>query len=279
MEYGDGGESAEEAAPVDSGTPAALHGAMIGATAASGARRLGRLLLDAVLPARCLGCGAVVSAPGALCAGCWAGLRFLGPPHCACCGYPFAFAPGEGDALCGGCLRARPAFRQARAVLAYDAASRGMLLAFKHGDRTDAAPAFGAWLARAGAPLLAEAELVVPVPLHWSRLFSRRYNQSALLALAVGRLAGLPVAPDLIVRRRRTRSQGGLGRAGRRRNVQGAFAVPRRRRARLAGRHVLLVDDVYTTGATADACARALLQAGAAAVDLLTLARVVRPEV
>ena len=161
-------------------------------------------------------------------------------------------------------------------MLRYDDSSRGLILAFKHADRTHAAPAFGRWMARAGAGLLAEGSVVVPVPLHWTRLFRRRYNQAALLALALAREAGLRAAPDLLIRRRATPSQGRLGAVARRRNVAGAFAVRPGRRNLIDGRRVLLVDDVFTTGATADACARALKRAGADAVDVLVLGRVVR---
>ena len=153
----------------------------------------------------------------------------------------------------------------------------GLIVGFKHADRTFAAPAFGAWLARAGAELIADAGVIVPVPLHWRRLAARRYNQSALLAQAVARQCGRACAVDALRRLRPTPSQGGLGRLGRARNVRGAFAVPPARRALVAGRRVLLVDDVLTTGATAEVASRALLAAGARAVDVITLARVVRP--
>lgn len=239
-------------------------------------RRTGRLLLDAVLPPRCLGCGCVVAEPATLCAACWSGLRFLSDPQCRACGLPFDYDRGEA-ALCGACLRRPPPWERARAALAYDEASRGMILRFKHADRTDAAPAFAGWMGRAGAALLAESDLIVPVPLHRLRLFTRRYNQSALLAQALGRAGGIEVLPDLLLRRRRTPSQGRLSVLQRRRNVAGAFALHSRHTALLPGRRVLLVDDVLTSGATAAACAKVLLRGGAARVELLTLARVLRP--
>ena len=184
---------------------------------------------------------------------------------------PFAFATQSG-LLCAACVAESPRFRKARAVFAYDDGSCDAVLAFKHGDRTDAAPDFGAWLARAGAELLAEADALVPVPLHPVRLFRRRYNQSALLALAIGRTARVPVLPDALQRVRNTPVQGSRSRAARLDNVRGAFRVCRP----VQDRRVVLVDDVMTTGATVEACAAVLLRAGAAHVDVLTLARVVR---
>jgi ComF family protein len=233
--------------------------------------------LDAVLPPRCLRCGGTVDAAGALCPGCWGAIRYLGPPQCACCGLPFEFSPGA-DALCGACLRARPPFERARAVFRYDAESKGLILAFKHADRTDGAAAFARWMQRAGQALLADADIIAPVPLHWQRLARRRYNQAALLGNALSRLSGVATVPDLLVRRRRTPSQGGLSAVGRRRNLQGAMAVRRRYAAAVADRRILLVDDVFTTGATAAACARALLRSGARAVDVLALAQVIRQD-
>ncbi|MDA0704375.1 MAG: ComF family protein [Proteobacteria bacterium] len=243
------------------------------------ARRVGTALLDALLPPRCLACPEAVGAPGALCPTCWSALAFIAPPYCACCGTPFEFAGQSAQGiLCGACIAHPPVCGRARAALRYDDGSRSLILRFKHGDRTHAAPAFGRWLARAGSDLLSDAELIVPVPLHWTRLFARRYNQSALLALALGRESGCPALVDGMERRRRTPSQGRLGRAGRAKNVRGAFAVAAGRRVRIEGRRVLLVDDVLTTGATIEACKRALLSAGAESVDALTLARVVRVE-
>ncbi|WP_431855751.1 ComF family protein [Azospirillum sp.] len=235
--------------------------------------RVALAALDALLPPRCLSCGGAVDRQGGLCGPCWSTLTFIAPPACACCGLPFEYAV-EGETLCGACIASPPPFARARSVLVYDDASRPLLLGFKHGDRTHAAKPFGVWLARAGAELLADADLLAPVPLHRWRLFLRRYNQAALLAREAGRTSGVAVVPDLLVRRRRTRSQGGLDRTGRQRNVAGAFAL--RRPGSVEGKRVVLVDDVLTTGATVGECARVLRRAGAAQVDVLTLARVVK---
>jgi ComF family protein len=236
----------------------------------------GRKLLDAVLPPLCLGCNEIVATPGALCAVCWPAFSFIAPPHCAHCGTPFAEDLGE-SALCGACLARPPRFRRARAALVYDAQSRRLVLPFKHGDRTDLARACGNWMARAGVDLLAEADLVAPVPLHWRRLLMRRYTQALLLARSVARQAPGKLAPDLLRRRRWTGSQAGLKAKERRNNVRQAFDIHPRWVRALEGKAVLLVDDVLTTGATVEACVRTLERGGARHVDVLTLARVVRP--
>jgi ComF family protein len=240
------------------------------------AARSGSFLLDAVLPPRCLVCGAGVDRPQSLCGACWGGLAFLDGPACAQCGLPFEHEVGEG-ALCGVCLVAPPPFRRARAALRYDEASRGLILAFKHGDRIEGAKLFGRWVARAAEGLGPPPDLVVPVPLHPFRLFLRLYNQSALLAAEVARRLERPVVPDLLRRVRWTPSQAGRDAAERHANVRRAFAVAPRWRDAVADRRVLLIDDVFTTGATVEACVRALRESGAAAVDVATLARVVRP--
>ncbi len=240
-------------------------------------RRLGRHLLDSLLPPQCLGCRELLGRDVALCSSCWSKIRFIAPPLCEACGLPFPTAVGEGS-LCGECLGHRRLFERARAAVVYDDGSRGLILAFKRADRTDAAPVFAGWMARAGAELLADADVLAPVPLHWTRLLARKYNQSALLALAIGRLSGVAAVPDLLWRRRRTPSLGRLGPTARAKAVRNAIAVHPARVDGLGGRRVLLVDDVQTTSATAEACTRALLGAGAAAVDLLTLARTVRAD-
>lgn len=246
---------------------------MIAAALARPLIALGRATVDAMLPPRCLVCRTGVDAQGALCVACWSRLTFIAGPVCACCGLPFAheIAPG---ALCGACARRQPAFDRARAALVYDEASRGLILGFKHGDRTEAAPALARWLIRAGPDLIAAADLIAPVPLHRSRLLSRRYNQAALIVNAIDPARSVP---DLLERRRRTPSQGGLNARERRLNVRGAFGLRPRHAERVAGRRILLIDDVHTTGATLEACARTLKRGGAVAVDTLCVARVVGP--
>lgn len=239
--------------------------------------RLATGLVDALLPPLCLACRAPVDRQGSLCADCWKQVDFLGPPHCACCGLPFSFEMPEGS-LCAACVASPPPWRRMRAATRYSDISRRLILGYKHGDQLHMTPALAGWLDRAGADLLDEADLIVPVPLHRWRLLGRRYNQAALLALALGQRRGVTVAADVLVRRRHTRSQGGLRRRQRLTNLAGAIAVPEARRRLLAGQRVLLIDDVVTTGATAAACSRALLAAGAAQVSVLALARVFTAE-
>ena len=178
------------------------------------------------------------------------------------------------DAICGACASAQRSWDRARAVLRYDKHSRHLVLGLKHGDRTHVAGAFGRWMHRAGGDVLADANLLVPVPLHWTRLFGRRYNQAALLAVAIRSAGGPEVAADWLVRRRRTSVQGRLGPTARERNVRGAFAVKPGRS--FAGKRVVIIDDVMTTGATVEECARVLKRAGAISVGVLTLARALR---
>jgi ComF family protein len=245
----------------------------LSATLPAQLRRLGRAVVDGVLPPRCLACGTIVDEPDALCSSCWAGMRFFAPPWCAVCGLPFPHPMGE-EAVCADCARQKPSWDRARAVMRYDKHSRHLVLALKHGDRTHVARALGRWMGRAGAELLQGADMIVPVPLHWTRLFTRRYNQAGLLAHAVRAAGGLPVMADWLVRRRRTPSQGRLGPVARVRNVRGAFAV--RRGCDVKGKRIVLVDDVLTTGATVEECARVLRRGGAASIGVLTLSRAVR---
>ncbi|MBA2590412.1 MAG: ComF family protein [Alphaproteobacteria bacterium] len=231
-------------------------------------------VLDLLFPPLCIGCRAAVGEAG-FCAACWSGITFLDGPGCACCGIPFPVAL-EGENTCAACLANPPAFDSARAIMAYDDNSRGAILALKHADRLDLVPGFSRWLGRAGRTILAECDLVVPVPLHRARLWQRRYNQSAEMARRLARDWNLGFGNSL-VRSRATPSQGAMASAkARRRNVQRAFQVPAP--AQVAGKTLLLLDDVMTTGATVQACARALKRADAAHVHVLTLARVVKAQ-
>jgi ComF family protein len=201
----------------------------------------------------------------------WTRIVFLEDPVCDGCGLPYAYDVG---ARCPACEAAPRAFARARAACLYDDHSRELILQLKHADRPELGRLFARWLSRAAQPLLAEADVVVPVPLHPRRLFTRRYNQAAEIARPLARMARARYLPDALRRRRATASQGGKSGRGRRVNVKGAFEATEAGRRRVAGRRVLLIDDVLTTGATAEACAKALLQAGALAVDLAVVARV-----
>lgn len=238
------------------------------------ARDFGRGVLDLLFPPLCVACRAPVAEPHSLCSACWQAIGFLDGPCCARCGYPFDFDVGS-EMLCASCLAKPPAFDRARAALRYDDKSRDLILAFKRADRHDLVPLFARWLARAGRSMLDEAQIVGSVLLHPTRLWMRRYNQSALLAQALAGSGPLAADPFLLRRTRATPSQGAMPSArARRRNVAGAFRVGDP--AAVRDRSIVLIDDVYTTGATVEACARALKKAGAARVCVLTLARVVR---
>lgn len=240
----------------------------------AGIRRVGGWVLDTLIPAQCLGCQEIVDTPGALCASCWPKIRFIERPYCDACGVPFDFDVGAG-ALCPACIRDRPEYERGRSAVVYDDGSRGLILGLKYGDRTDAVRSFARWMMRAGNEVLADADMLVPVPLHWTRLFTRRYNQSALIAHALGKIANVPVAPDLLVRTRRTPPLGGLGASQRSTTMRNVIDMHPRRRRDLSGCRVVLIDDVHTTGSTLRSCSRTLLNAGAEAVDVLTVARTV----
>jgi ComF family protein len=239
---------------------------------------LARATIDLLLPPHCLTCDAPVDAPGRFCPDCFRQAGFITAPYCAGCGVPFIHA-GQGgrDLLCPSCRAHKPPWGRARGALRYDAQARRIVLPFKHGDRTEYAAALAPLMARAGAALLREAEVIVPVPLHRRRLITRRYNQAALLAWALARLSGLPAVPDALLRTRATGSLGDLSAAARAEVVKDVFAMRPGRIGRIAGRRVLLVDDVMTSGATCGACTRVLLAAGAAGVDVLVAARVPDP--
>ncbi|HYE26756.1 MAG TPA: ComF family protein [Allosphingosinicella sp.] len=239
---------------------------------AAAARAVLRPLLDFALPPRCPACGAIVGEPHRFCLACWRALAFLGEPCCARCGLPFAFGSGEG-AECGRCLAEPPPFDRLRAAVAYGEVSRRVALKLKYSGRPGLAATLAHFMLR---HLEGDAEaLLVPVPLHRWRIWKRGYNQAALIASALSGLGGVPAALDLLRRTRATPPLRGLGRRERALAVRGAFALAPGARPRLAGRRLILVDDVYTSGATAAACARVLKRAGADSVEVLCWARVV----
>ena len=250
------------------------------AESVSWTRWAARQVVDLVLPPLCLSCNAPVSDPEALCGPCWADLDFISAPLCCVTGLPFAYDVGMdgGEIVSAVALAEPPTYRAARSALRYGHASGRLVRQFKYSDRTDLTALFVAWMTMAGADLLARSDVILPVPLHRSRLVQRRYNQSAELARGLGRRTGISVATDVLRRVRATASQVGLSGAARRANVAGAFALSPDGRRQIDGQAVLLIDDVLTSGATVNACARTLLAQGAREVNVLTVARVVPGE-
>jgi ComF family protein len=232
--------------------------------------------LQLLYPPQCISCSAPVQTDFGLCADCWRETPFISGLVCDQCGIPLPGADSEERALCDDCMTIARPWERGRSALLYDGNGRKLVLALKHGDRMDLARPAAAWMTRAAQPILRPGMLVVPVPLHWMRLFRRRYNQAALLSRAIARAAGLEHCPDALQRSRPTGSQDGKTLEARYRNLVGAFSVPKGREARVQGREVLLVDDVMTSGATFAAATEALFSAGARSVSVLGLARVAK---
>jgi ComF family protein len=249
--------------------------------AASAVRSLAREMVDFALPPRCPACGTITPEPHRFCFDCWQSLTFLGDPCCARCGLPFAY--GDSSALCGRCLADPPPYDRLRAAVAYGEIARAVVLKLKYSGRPGLAETLARLMQRHMPDLARGAgegePLLIPVPLHRWRIWKRGYNQAALIASALSRRSGIAVAPDILRRKRATPPLKGLGRRERALAVRGAFEVTEAGKAALAGRAVILVDDVFTSGATASACARVLHRAGAASVAILCWARVVREAV
>ena len=239
-------------------------------------RKLGGVVADVVLPPLCLACRTSVQGHGGVCAACWREIDFIESPRCDRLGIPLPYPSGE-TIVSAAALAEPPQYERSRAVARYDGTLRKLVHGLKYRDRHEGVELFARWMMHAGEDLLCDAEMLVPVPLARMRLWTRRFNQSALLAKAISRSSGVPENSFLLERTRRTASQVGLSTEQRKRNVAGAFNVPEGHRDAIDGRNLVLIDDVITTGATANACARALLGAGAARVDVLALGRVVDP--
>jgi len=235
----------------------------------------GRAVLDTLLPPNCLACDAPVDADGQFCLTCFRAANFISSPFCAQCGVPLPF--GDATGFCTACAHAPPLFHVARAALRYDALTKRLILPFKYADRTEFARGIAVLMARAGAALLASADALVPVPLHQARLRQRGYNQSVLLGAELARRTGVPLLRDALARVKPTAPLGGLGLEARQAALAGAIIMRPGRDLEINHKNLLLIDDVMTSGATANACAAALLNAGAARVDVLTAARVADP--
>ncbi len=233
------------------------------------------MVVDTILPPRCVVSGQEVERQGMLAPEIWTTLDFIAAPFCTICGFPFDFEV-DADSQCASCLANPPPYESARAALKYGESSRSLILGFKHADKTYAVKAFLPWMKRAGAEMLKEADMLVPVPLHFWRLVSRRYNQAAIIAHALGAETKNPVVADLLRRTRSTPSQGHLNAKQRFCNVRRAFAVNKKHAETVKDKTIVIIDDVYTTGATVRECAKVLMKAGAKKVHVLTLARVVR---
>lgn len=247
-----------------------------GARFHDGLREAFRLVLDFALPRLCPSCREPLGEGEGLCPQCWSRLSHIEPPYCARLGIPFAYDPGPG-LLSMEAIANPPAYDRARAVVRYDDVARTLVHGLKYSDRLDLSPMMGRWMARAGRELLTDADALVPVPLHWRRRWARRFNQSAALAGAISAVCDVPVAHNGLKCVRATPQQVGRSRTERADNVQGAFVVPPENRVQIAGRRLVLVDDVLTSGATIDPARGCCCGRAPAHIDVLVFARVVAP--
>lgn len=236
--------------------------------------------IDFILPPRCFVTGEIVDKQGMISPKAWSDLRFITSPQCYRCGIPFDFEYDgqelEGGSSCAECLKEEPLYRKARAALVYNDASRNLILPFKHGDKTHFVLGFLPWLKQAGGELIEQADIIMPVPLHWLRLLQRRFNQAGIMARCLAESCDKECLLGGIERTRSTPTQGHMRAKEREKNVKRAFSVPLKHVDTIKGKKILLIDDVFTTGATVSECTKILLKAGAVQVDVLTLARVVK---
>ena len=235
-------------------------------------RPVAKRLLDIVYPPHCISCGVDIDKNGNVCAKCWGDISFITDPQCNVCGFPFDFEMQEGS-ICAGCTKNMPHFSKARAVFLYDDSSYRMITSFKYNDRVENRLAYARWMVRAGAGMLHEADLIIPVPLHFFKLIMRQYNQAALLAHELAKIVDKQVLANAITRKKYTKTQAVFSHKGRFKNIKGAFQINPKYQNLIANKKILLVDDVITTGATANECAKILLKSGAGRVELLTLAK------
>lgn len=237
--------------------------------------------VNLVLPPRCPINGNIVDSVGAISPEAWKNLTFVSDPHCRCCGIPFAVeshlnSDFASDFLCGQCIAIPRHFDKAKSLFVYDEGCRKMILAFKHGDALHLHTTLAPLLANLGKDFINPDSILVPIPLHWRRLVGRRYNQSAILAQAMSRISGLPYWADLLMRVRHTPPQGHKSAKDRQQNVAGAFEINFNHKDKIKDKHIVLIDDVFTTGATLDECSKVLKSSGVASVNILTVARVVK---
>lgn len=235
--------------------------------------KIGDYVMNLLFPPTCPGCGDFVEKSGTICARCWQQLHFITKPYCPVMGTPFAYDMGDGF-LSGEALASPPPFKRARSAVAHFGLARTLVTRLKYGDRTDLAPSMAEWMVVAGKELIESADVIVPIPLHFRRFLKRTYNQAAELSRYIAKSSGKPLQPSVLQRVKNTRQQVGLGAKARHRNVIGAFRIPHQQKAKIKDKHILLVDDVFTTGATVRSASSVLLRGGAATVDVLTFSRV-----
>lgn len=232
-------------------------------------------VLNILFPPQCLNCEVRVPTHGTLCLECWQKISFISDPMCDCCGLPFDYDIGE-KALCAECMNTPKPYARIRSAFRYDEHSRKLITRFKYSDQTQLAKIYGTWLAKAGGTIIQHSDFIIPVPLHYFRFIGRRFNQSALLAHVLSKKTGIKTLPDALKRKRYTTPQTGLTKTQRKDNVKGAFAMNGRYMKDIKGKNILLIDDVVTTGSTIEQSTRTLLKAGAAQVNVLTLARAIK---